>query len=246
MIVCKNLSKLFGGRPGIREVNLSFSPGIIYGVIGYNGAGKTTLLRCIEGVYLPSAGSVYHNDISTRQTKTFLPYRRRIAFLPTDDFLYGKLTCIENIELATILRTGKNKLLAETEKLLDYFETRDFLDKRFCDCSTGMKKKIQIIASLVGDIDTIIWDEPNDGLDIISNMKIKSLLNYYKQRNVTILFSCHVLEFLNGFIDYCVLIKDGVIAESLEAGKIASLEDLYLGHEGKQGVAFDAVHTPVY
>lgn len=240
MIVCKNLSKLFGGKPGIREVNISFSPGIIYGVIGYNGAGKTTLLRCIESVYLPTAGSVYHNDISTRQTKEFLPCRRRIAFLPTSDFLYGKLTCIENIELATILRTGKNKLLAETEKLLDYFEARDFLDKRFCDCSTGMKKKIQIIASLVGDIDTIIWDEPNDGLDIISNMKIKSLLNHYKQKNVTILFSCHVLEFLNDFIDHCVLIQDGAIAESLEAGKIASLEELYLGHGNKQSVVFDA------
>ncbi|MDR1399372.1 MAG: ABC transporter ATP-binding protein [Treponema sp.] len=240
MIICKDLSKLFGGRPGIREVNLSFSPGIIYGIIGYNGAGKTTLLRCIEGVYQPSAGSVYHNDISTRQTKAFLPCRRRIAFLPADDFLYGKLTCVENIELATILRTGQNKLLTETEKLLDYFETRDFLDKRFCDCSTGMKKKIQIIASLVGDIDTIIWDEPNDGLDIISNIKIKSLLNHYKQKNVTILFSCHVLEFLNGFIDYCVLIKGGTIAESLEADKIASLEDLYLGYSDKQGVAFDA------
>ena len=169
-----------------------------------------------------------------------MPYRRRIAFLPSDDFLYSKLTCIENIELATILRTGKNKLLAETEKLLDYFEARDFLDKRFCDCSSGMKKKIQIIASLVGDIDTIIWDEPNDSLDIISNMKIKSLLNHYKQKNVTILFSCHVLEFLNGFIDYCVLIQDGAIAESLEASKIASLEDLYLGHGGKQSVAFDS------
>jgi ABC-type multidrug transport system ATPase subunit len=209
-------------------------------VIGYNGAGKTTLLRCIEGVYMPSEGSVYHNDISTWQTKKFLPCRRRIAFLPIDDFLYDKLTCVENIELATILRTGKNKLLAETEKLLDYFEARDFLDKRICDCSTGMKKKIQIIASLVGDINTIIWDEPNDGLDIISNMKIKSLLNYYKQKNVTILFSCHVLEFLSGFIDYCVLIQDGAVAEALEASKITSLEDLYLGHGGKQSMAFDA------
>jgi D-methionine transport system ATP-binding protein len=131
MIICKNLSKLFSGKPGIREVNLSFSPGLIYGIIGYNGAGKTTFLRCIEGVYLPTEGSVYHNDISTRQTKEFLPCRRRIAFLPTDDFLYGKLTCIENIELATILRTGKNKLLAETEKLLDYFEAGDFINKRF-------------------------------------------------------------------------------------------------------------------
>jgi ABC-type multidrug transport system ATPase subunit len=91
MIICKNISKLFGSNRGICEVNLYFSLGIIYGIIGYNGAGKTTLLCCIEGVYLPTDGSVYHNNISTRQTKELIPCRRRITFLSADDFLYGKL-----------------------------------------------------------------------------------------------------------------------------------------------------------
>ncbi|MHB9293740.1 hypothetical protein Holit_02870 [Hollandina sp. SP2] len=59
------------------------------------------------------------------------------------------------------------------------------------DCSTGMKKKIQIIISLIGEIDTIIWDNSNEGLDIVLNMKRKELLKYYKCRNTTILFlSC--------------------------------------------------------
>jgi ABC-type multidrug transport system ATPase subunit len=83
---------------------------------------------------------------------------------------------------------------------------------------------------LTGDIDTIIWDEPNDGLDIISNMKVKNLLKNYKSKNVTILFSCHVIEFLDGFIDHCILIKDGEVAENTAIQNIVSLEKLYLGY----------------
>jgi sodium transport system ATP-binding protein len=65
-----------------------------------------------------------------------------------------------------------------------------------------MKKKVQITVSLIGEIDAIIWDEPNDGLDIISNMKIKTLLKHYKGNKATILFSCHVIEFLDNLIDH--------------------------------------------
>jgi ABC-type multidrug transport system ATPase subunit len=93
-----------------------------------------------------------------------------------------------------------------------------------------MKKKIQIIISLIGEIDTIVWDEPNDGLDIISILKIKNLLNYYKGKNITILLSCHVIEFLNNFIDYCIIIQDGKIIEEQEAKNIKSIEALYIKH----------------
>ena len=230
IILCENLTKLFDANSGIKEINLQFAPGIIYGIIGYNGAGKTTLLNCIEGLYIPTSGSVNHNGIKTNNEKEFLPYRRKISFVPTYDYLYPKLTCIENIELAAILRTGKNKISNETQELIKYFEINSFLHKKFIHCSTGMRKKVQIITSLIGEIDTIIWDEPNDGLDIISNMKIKNILKYYKEKNITILFSCHIIEFLDNFIDHCILLKEGTIAENKSMENIDSLEKLYIGH----------------
>jgi ABC-type multidrug transport system ATPase subunit len=243
MIQCENLVKLFDSNSGVKNINLQFSPGIIYGIIGYNGAGKTTLLNCIEGLYIPTSGNVYHNNIKTTDEKEFLPYRRKISFVPSDDYLYPKLTCRENLELATILRTGKNKILKETEELITYFETDTFLHKKFKDCSTGMRKKIQIIISLIGEIDTIIWDEPNDGLDIISNIKIKNLLNYYKSKNITILFSAHVIEFLDNFVDYYILLKDGEVIEKGEAKGNGSLEKLYLKHINNDNLSlpFDSV-----
>jgi len=230
MIRCENLTKLFDTNSGIKDINLQFSPGIIYGIIGYNGSGKTTLLNCIEGLRLPTSGSVLHNDIKTTNEKEFLPYRRKIAFLPTDNYLYPALTCLENLELTTILRTNKNKLLKETQEFIKFLEVEEFLHKKFNQCSTGMRKKIQIIASLIGEINTIIWDEPNDGLDILSNIKIKEILKYYKSKNITILFSCHVIEFLDGFIDHCTILRDGCVAESTEMKNIDSLEKLYIGH----------------
>jgi ABC-type multidrug transport system ATPase subunit len=230
MIVCEHLTKLFDTESGIKDVSLSFSPGIIYGIIGYNGAGKTTLLNCVEGLHVPTSGSVSHNDVRTTDEKEFLPYRRKIAFLPTEDYLYPRLTCMENIELVTILRTGQNKLPKETNELIRHFEIDKFLHKRFTDCSTGMKRKVQIVASLIGEINSIIWDEPNDGLDIISNMKIKALLKHYKSKNITILFSCHVIEFLDNFIDHCVLLKEGEVVENTAIQNIPSLEKLYLGY----------------
>ena len=132
--------------------------------------------------------------------------------------------------MAAILRTGKNKLLNETNELIRYFEIDKYLHKKFRDCSTGMKKKVQIAVSLIGEIDTIIWDEPNDGLDIISNMKIKNLLKHYKSKNTTILFSSHVIEFLNDFVDICVLLHEGNIIENKNIQDINSLETLFLNN----------------
>jgi len=234
MIKCENLFKLFGGSSnkdekasGIRNINLQFEPGKIYGIIGYNGAGKTTLFNCIEGLYSPTAGSVTHSGIKTTDDKEFLSYRRKIAFLPSDEYLYPSLSCMENIELASILRTGKNKFTSETDDLIRYFEIDKYKDKSFKECSSGMKKKVQMAISLIGEIDTIIWDEPNNGLDIVSNMKIKNLLNYYKNKNVTILFSSHVIEFLDNFIDICVLLHEGGVIFNNEMKNVTSLEEVF-------------------
>ncbi|GHU40280.1 hypothetical protein FACS1894190_06980 [Spirochaetia bacterium] len=230
MIECENLCKIFSKDTGIRNINIKFEQGKVYGIVGYNGAGKTTLLRCIEGLYIPTSGKVYHDGISTTEGEKFLEHRRNIAYLPTDDYLYNKLTCIENIELATILRTGKKTISSTTKELISYLDVANYLDKRFCDCSTGMKKKVQIIISLIGDVKTLIWDEPNDGLDILTNIKIKKLIKYYKEKNFTILLSSHVVEFLENCIDFVILMKDGEIIEQLESKDISSLEELYIKH----------------
>ena len=228
MIICENLSKIFSSNSGIKNVNLQFLPGIIYGIIGYNGSGKTTLFNCIEGLYTPTSGFVSHGEIKTSNDREFMPVRRKIAFLPGDEYLYPHLTCLENIELATILKTGKKKILPQTNDLIRFFDIEEYKHKLFKECSSGMKKKIQLVISLIGEIDTIIWDEPNNGLDIISNIKIKKILKEYKSKNTTILFSSHVIEFLDNFVDQCILLHEGEVIENTDMQNIESLEKLFL------------------
>jgi ABC-type multidrug transport system ATPase subunit len=93
-----------------------------------------------------------------------------------------------------------------------------------------MKKKVQIIISLIGRIETLIWDEPNDVIDILTNIKLKKLIQYYKKNNITVLITSHVVEFLAGIADYIILIKDGEIVEQTDLTNVTSLEALYLKH----------------
>ena len=132
-----------------------------------------------------------------------------------------------------------NKILPETNELIRYFEVNKYIHKPFKDCSSGMKKKVQIIVSLTGEIDTIIWDEPNNGLDIVSNIKIKNILNYYKSKNKTILFSSHVIEFFSNFIDHCILLNEGEIIENVDIMNIKNLESLFLKNLPDNKFIFD-------
>ena len=143
--------------------------------------------------------------------------------------LLHKGEVIENNDIQNIGSLEKLflKNIPENE-LIRYFETDEYLHKKFKECSTGMKKKVQMIISLIGEIDTIIWDEPNNGLDIVSNIKIKNLLNHYKSKNITILFSSHVIEFLENFVDHCILIHKGEVIENNDIQNIGSLEKLFL------------------
>jgi len=131
--------------------------------------------------------------------------------------------------------------LNETEELIKFFEVDKYFNKPFRDCSSGMKKKVQIIVSLIGEIDTIIWDEPNNGLDIVSNLKIKNLLKYYKSKNITILFSSHVIEFLYNFVDHCILLHEGKVLENTGIGSIGSLEELFVKNLPENDTVF---HIP--
>ena len=236
MIICENVNKLFSNSSGIFDVNVTFMPGVVNGIIGFNGAGKTTLLRCIEGLYYPTSGDIFHDNINTKDDTNFGKVKKTISFLPADDFLYDNLTCLENIELTTILRTGSNKISKQTHDLLKYFEAAGFLSKKFGECSTGMKKKIQLISTLIGEVDTIIWDEPNDSLDIVSNIKLKNLIGYYKEMKKTIIITSHVAEFLDDFIDYFILLKNGKIVEENKRENIGSFKDVLLNHLDSQSL----------
>jgi len=103
-----------------------------------------------------------------------------------------------------------------------------------------LERQARDIDNLLGDISPLLpyFDTKNDGLDIISNIKIKNLLKYYKEKNIIILLSSHVIEFMDNFIDYCVLLQEGEIIDDRNMQSIASLEKLFLKNLSNDAVAF--------
>ena len=110
-------------------------------------------------------------------------------------------------------------------------EIEAFMDEPFAGYSSGMKKKAQLVGSLVGDPDILIWDEPNNGVDIMANIYIRDLLERKRREGKTVLLSSHVLEFMNGLLDSVAVLDEGRVA-AREEPVTSDLQKLFLSAIG--------------
>jgi ABC-2 type transport system ATP-binding protein len=176
MITVTNLSKSFGKHKVLQDINVSFTQGNVYGIIGENGAGKTTLFRCLAGLE-NHEGTVNFNEGILKNI---------MGFLPTDLFFFSKITGKEYLQLLCNARKIKLDNIEEQNifdlPLNEYAETY----------STGMKKKLAITGILLQQNKVFILDEPFNGVDIQSNLLIKELILKLKSLNKIIIISSHI------------------------------------------------------
>lgn len=228
MIEIKEITKDYGQGKGVLEINLKLEKGII-GFIGKNGAGKTTLINLIMGLLYPDSGEIIINNLKLWNKDNTLSIKKLIGFLPDDDFLYNKLTGRENLEIISLFKTGHKDWYWELENLLKHLDIYDALDQTFLTYSKGMKKKLQICASLIGYPEILIWDEFHNGLDIVSNIEIKHYLKEYSQkRNRLIFFSSHIIEIVQDLCESTIIIHHGRIKRHLINSETDDLTTVYL------------------
>lgn len=183
----------------IKNLNLDLKPSLIHGIVGLNGAGKTTLLNTVFGLIKAQSGEIVINN--EKLTK------RHIAYLPTENYFYPKITGREYLSL---------------------FENNDFnvdewnklfllpLDKLIDGYSTGMKKKLALIGTLKKDKPVIILDEPFNGLDIETSRITRNILLQLKEKGKTIIVTSHIIETLTNLCDYIHYLNQGEIQHSLD------------------------------
>ncbi len=213
---------------------LSFhaNDGEIFGLLGANGAGKTTSLRCISTLYKPLEGDIYIDDVDVVKDPEYA--RRNIAFLTSElkldkyftlDYTmnyYGRLHGMTERDIAS-----RKKLLAET------FELTGFMYKKIGELSTGMLQKASLATSLIHDPHTIIFDEPTNGLDIITARRVTDFLLAQKEAGKTVIISTHIMSLVEKLCDRVAVIlegtlaMEGTIAEVLEATGCDDLEDAF-------------------
>jgi ABC-2 type transport system ATP-binding protein len=234
MIRFEAIMKLYPNGRGLKDIDLSFGPGV-HGVVGRNGAGKTTALKLIMGLLSPDSGRVFVGGRDIAAEGDGHSYRRSIGYFPADDYFFPFLSGRRNLEYLGYLRCGDKKAYATcaaAAEATQELEIESYLDEPFALYSSGMRKKAQLVGSLVGEPDILIWDEPNNGVDIMANIYIRDLLERKRKEGKTVLLSSHVLEFMSGLLDSVAVLDEGRVAVR-EEPVTSDLQTLFLSAIGR-------------
>ena len=197
-----NLKKNYGKKEALHNINFILNKGEIYGLIGRNGAGKTTLMKAISGQIKPTSGEIIFHNCSSND----------IGALIENPGLYMNLSAYDNMKIKAILAgVGKNEII----ELLGLVGLKEYKATKVCKFSLGMKQRLSIALSLLGNPQLLLLDEPINGLDPQGISEIRNLIiQINREQNITVLISSHILSELGlicsrfGFIDEGIFFKD--------------------------------------
>ena len=255
ILVATNLRKTFKLSPKQQKIEktnqkikvavdgLSFSAyqGEIFGLLGPNGAGKTTTLRMIATLIRPDEGDVTVGGISAISAPAEV--RSRIGFLTselkledffTPNYIYDFFSELHGVD--PVVATARKKLLFAR------FGIDRFAEVKISNLSTGMKQKVSLVVSVVHDPDIIIFDEPTNGLDVITAKTVTDYLLELREAGKTVVVSTHIFSLVEKICDRVGIIIDGkmTVCDTLQnvCGSM-SLEDrffaLYSSMVGDEG-----------
>jgi len=205
MIEIKDLNKKFGKNEVLKGLDLTINKGGIFAVLGPNGSGKTTLIKSILGMVIPQSGTI---NLNGKTIKKDWAYRKNIDYLPQIANFPNNLSVKELIKMIKDLRANNTN---KDEVLIKLFKLEPFLDKKLGTLSGGTKQKVNLVLTFMFDSPLVILDEPTTGLDPISLIRLKDLINKEKAKGKTILITSHIMSFVEEVADEIVFLLEGVI-----------------------------------
>ena len=235
MLKIEHLTKTYGEKKAVDDLNLHIKPGEIYGFIGHNGAGKTTTLKAVVGILQFDAGEILIDGKSVRTAP--LDCKRDIAYIPDNPDLYDFMTGIKYLNfIADIFKVSVADRQERIRKYADLFELTADLAQPIAAYSHGMKQKLAIIAAWLHRPKLIIMDEPFVGLDPKASHLLKGMMRDVCDAGSAIFFSTHVLEVAEKLCDKVAIIKGGKLIRSGTMEEVKgddSLEEVFLELEGE-------------
>lgn len=235
MLKIEHLTKTYGDKKAVDNLNLHIKPGEIYGFIGHNGAGKTTTLKSVVGILQFDEGEILINGKSVRTAP--LDCKRDIAYIPDNPDLYNFMTGIKYLNfIADIFKVSVADRQERIRKYADLFELTADLAQPIAAYSHGMKQKLAIIAAWLHRPKLIIMDEPFVGLDPKASHLLKGMMRDVCDAGSAIFFSTHVLEVAEKLCDKVAIIKGGKLIRSGTMEEVKgddSLEEVFLELEGE-------------
>ncbi|SER99267.1 ABC-2 type transport system ATP-binding protein [Pedococcus cremeus] len=212
------LTRRFGDRVAIEDVSFHVAPGETYGLLGPNGAGKTTTIRVVCGLLAPDAGEVTVAGLPVAATAT--EAKARIGYVPQEVSLYPDLTARENLRFfGRLYRLRGQELRDRVEEVLELIGLADRGDDRVESYSGGMKRRLNIGASLLHRPELLVLDEPTVGVDPQSRHAIMESIANLGTAGMAVLYTTHYMEEAErlcdrvGVIDHGHLVAEGTRRE---------------------------------
>ncbi|KAK0180508.1 hypothetical protein PV327_006140 [Microctonus hyperodae] len=227
VVIVKGLSKKYGKKEILREVNLRINKQECFGLLGMNGAGKTTIFRALTGEIKANSGkAIIHGvDMSTNDDKYF----GLIGYCPQDDGLIDFLTSRQSLSLFAAIRgIPYENIRDEVDRWLDVFDLLEFENLKLKECSWGVRRKIGVLISLIGDLPVIFLDEPSSGMDIIARGALTETLYQVREMGASIFFTTHNIDETEALCNTIGILIDGRLIS------IGSCEQLVIKHDNKR------------
>lgn len=203
----KNMSKTFGVVRALDNVSFEVPKGSVFGILGPNGSGKTTLLGIVMGVINANSGNFFWNGQPGSDNKM----RKQIGTLLETPNFYHYLSGQKNLEIsAAIKEKGKEDIPAVLEKV-NLTQRRH---SRFSTYSLGMKQRLAIAATLLGNPDILVFDEPTNGLDPAGIAEIRELIKELNRQGKTIIMASHILDEVEKVCTHVAILQKGVLKTS--------------------------------
>ena len=234
MLRIEHLTKKFGDKVAVDDINLHIQPGEIYGFIGHNGAGKTTTIKAATGIMDFDEGEIYINGSSIKTDP--IRCKEQMAYIPDNPDLYEFLSGEKYVNfVADIYGVPLEERRERMNRFAEMFEIAEDLPQPISTYSHGMKQKLALVAAFVHKPTLIIMDEPFVGLDPKASFLLKEEMRKHCDEGGAIFFSTHVLEVAEKLCDKVAIIKQGKLITSGTMEEVkgdTSLEAVFLELEG--------------
>lgn len=205
-VIIEDLTKRYGKRRGVTNVNLEVSSGQVFGFIGPNGSGKTTTIRLLMNFIQPTSG---HAVVLGRDPqRQDLEIRSLVGYLPGDLALYQNLTGRQLLSYFAYLRGGVDEALAS--RLVERLDAE--LDRPIKALSTGNKQKLGLVQAFAHRPELLILDEPTVGLDPLIQQEFNAMVREVRDEGRTVFLSSHNLTEVERATDRVAIIREGEIA----------------------------------
>lgn len=232
MLEAQSLLKRYQGVPVVQSVGFTVGPGDVLGYLGPNGSGKSTTVQMVLGLVTPDGGRVLYRGVDT--TVDPVAFRAVVGYVPEEAHLYPFLSGREYLELVGRLRLmPEAQLQARVGRFLGLLDFPSDMDVPMHAYSKGMRQKILIIAALMHNPDVVVLDEPMAGLDAVSAIMLRHLIQMLAKAGKIVFYSSHELDAVERVatrvlvLDHGRIVADGTVERLKDLVREPSLEQVF-------------------